>query len=307
MPSEDKTKQSLLELNKEFYLNYNVKYFTSKVSFLLVLLSDTDYLSKKYCEGVQLGSLKATGEELSKEEKIHLEKLLKTEISLIYYHSIETLFRLFIAHTYQTKCPWIEISNLTSYSKFKKQVEKINKKEFPTNKDILSNVLTSVFFGTAPGKKSNISDDDWEKNLKNLEAWTILFSKDLLGNEDYNAYKHGLGIFSTELGIELENTPIKRSKTEAISYITQKKDVDKIEYFKSYKFLDWEKKVALIFIMSKMMENIILIGKYRFIDKKNGLKLNLFNGFSMADLWKEGFTTNEIKISLPIIKIIQDL
>jgi hypothetical protein len=65
--------------------------------------------------------------------------------------------------------------------------------------------------------------------------------------------------------------------------------------------------VALIFIMSKMMENIILIGKYRFIDKKNGLKLNLFNGFSMADLWKEGFTTNEIKISLPIIKIIQDL
>lgn len=298
----DRIKAEILGLNKQFYENFNPKYFTQKVSFLLALLSDTKYLSKIYEQGIEIGDIKAKGKALTSEEEKHLQELLKTEISLIYYHTIETFFRLFIAHTFKTECPWVEISSLTSYSAFKKEVERIQLGQFPSKKDDLKIIIAGVMFGAIPPEKSGIPKDKWNKNLNNLVDWINLFAGDLLKNEDYNAYKHGLGIFTTQLGFQLGNSLVKREKDGVLGYITQKREGKTINYFKTYKFIDWQQKTALIFKISQMIENIIVVGKGRYLKNGERVKIHLFDDIRLVDVFKEGIRTTEISMELPFAR-----
>ncbi|OGC38961.1 hypothetical protein A3K42_00360 [candidate division WWE3 bacterium RBG_13_37_7] len=287
------------QLNKEFYDNFNPKYFRQKLSFLLVLLSDVDYLSKKYEEGIEIGKIKALGDRLTNEEKIHLAQVIKGEIALTYYHAIETFFRLFIAHATNSDCPWVEISNLTTFSNFKQQLERINKFKFPKDAASFEKLIINVMFGNKPPKEANISTEKWTKNIANTKDWIFQFSSDLLKNLDYNAYKHGLAIFSTEIGFELEDTPIKQEKSEAFAYITKKKEKNEVYFYKTFKFINWEEKTAFIFKVCEMMQNIINVGKIRYLRNGQATKIKLFDDIKITDLFKEEIRASEMSMSLP--------
>lgn len=290
----------LKELNDEFYNKFNVTYFRQKVSFLVALLSDTQLLSDIYKKGIDIDGLQAKGDKLTQEEDKQLKELLKAEISLVYYHAIETLLRLLIAHTYKTECPWVEIGDLNSYRLFKKEVEKICKGKFPSKDVDQSKIVAGVIFGGS--KPKSVNKDQWKKNLDNTLDWLNLMASDLLNNEDYNAYKHGLGLFSSSLGFELSGTPLKQEKSDVLVYITQEKDGDYINYFKTFKYINWQQKAALIFQVTYMMENIIAIGKATYLGNAGEIRLHLFHELELSKLFKSGINANLVKMSLSFSK-----
>lgn len=292
------------QLNQEFYSEFNPKYFRQKISYLVALLSNIDHLSDVYEKGIKVGKLDAKGERLNSEEEKLLTQILKSEISQAYYHSIETFFRLFIAHSYKSNCPWLEISDLNNYKKFKDTVEKISKHQFPTPKHKLEEIVTMVIFGNI-GESNNVDKEKWKNNIKNTLSWIDIFSSDLLGNTDYNAYKHGLSLFSSELGVSLEGTPLKKEKAEVLKYITQQRTKSQIKYNKTYKYINWEEKVALIFIVSEMIENISNIGKKYYLRDEEPINIHMFDHVSPSKLFKNGINLTSINFELPIEKIIK--
>lgn len=301
---EDIVQSTFSRLNLDFYEKFNVKYFTQKVSFLTALLSDTHVLSEIYTRGIKIGELKATGKELTNQEELHLKELLKAEISLVYYHAIETFFRVLIAHTYKTDCPWVEISDLNNYSEFKKEIKKIVDNKFPSKDLKQDEIITSVMFGQP--KPDTVKQETWNQSIENTLDWINFIARDLLKNEDYNAYKHGLGLYSSELGFELAGTPLKEDKKEVLVYITQKKENGQINYYKTYKYINWQQKVALIFKVTQMMENIIKIGKAKYLGDSKNVRLHLFHEVKLADIFKSEIHANELKMSLPFCRKLKN-
>ena len=301
---EEYTKAQIRHLNEEFYSNFNAKYFRQKISYLMANLADTSFISNQYEKGIEIGDIKAKGEKLTDEEDVNLKELLKSEIAITYYHAIETFFRLFIAHFYRTKCPWVEISDLKSYQKFKEEVTKIRDGKFPKEGSNLAEVICNVMYGSKPPESSNVEENRWKDSITNLTSWITQFASDILQNEDYNAYKHGLGLFTTKIGFEMPGTPIKELNREALVYITQERVGDEINYSKTYKFVDWEQKTALIFKVSEMIDNIIKIGRGRYLGVKEPISLRLFHDIKPIDVFKEGIHTNSISMQLPFSKKI---
>lgn len=293
--------QTINELNSDFYTKFNPYYFRDKISYHLAVLDDIDWLSSKYESGVEIGELKASGNKLEGKERKYLIQTIKTEISLIYYHAIETFFRLFISHSYKTECPWLEIADLTSFKKFKDIVKKIKDGKFPSKSVAFDDLVSSIIFGNI-NLSNNIDESKWDKNINNTVEFIHHFAESILNNQNYNAYKHGLSIFSSELGFSIEGTPIERKKSDILIYLVTEKEDGQTNYAKAYKYLDWEQKVAEIFILSELISNIFEIGKrIHFSKEKNTkVKIKLIDHVSLINIYKEGFHTNEIKMSLPI-------
>lgn len=278
---QDKTKLVIDDLNQKFYANFDIDYFTQKADYLLILLSDLDYISSKMETGIEYGKIKAKGEALSTEEKGRLRKNLESEIFLTYYHAVETLFRLLIAHAANVDCPWIEISATRNFSAFKKKVENliVQQKLALAGKNFDESLIL-LFFGSDLSEK--VGSEKWEKNISNLQDLLDHFARNLLETPHYNSYKHGLAIFQSQLGFEL-NEMLRMDKQDTLTFLEFKKknESDDEKYIaKTHHFLKWEEKYALTYAVTDLIKNLVGVASMRYC-KKEKVLLKSFDQYDL--------------------------
>ncbi len=265
-------------LNKEFYEKFDVQYFNRKNALYLLLLSDIESIDRKLSEGIAVGKIKINYEPLSTNEKRQIENTLRADIVQNYYHSLETLFRLLIAHLVSNTSPWIDVAALKDFRVFKRTVEAIPKGPFDE--------IVPIFFTSAEELKNKLGEKVWEANIGNLREFIYHFAHQLGKATGYNSYKHGLAIFNNELGFEFGN--VKVEKQDTLTFLELRQDASKKKFIhKTHRFIKWEEKVAMTYVIMAMLKNIINVGKLRFGVTNEAQELALFDHFNLNKMLSE--------------------
>ncbi len=271
-------------LNVHFYKNYDTDYFINKALLLAALIS-------KPTELIEGGSIDIKW----------LNKFVRQEIVINNYHSVESLFRLVIAHSEYPDCPWLGILEQNNSNAFKKTIKKIINKEYFI--DGHREALETLFFGKRELFK-DVSDEDWKENIENLEEIFSHLALNLSETADYNVFKHGASLFSTEMGVEI-NEALKIDKQEAFMFLGYKRNLleNHIEFqqFRVIKFMKWEEKVAETLIISRLITNLMEVARLK-LQLSNELKLNIFKGYKLSDIIGEGIIYSDMKISLRTLR-----
>jgi hypothetical protein len=286
--------------NKRFYESFDTQYFIQKCLYLLALMENPKLVNTPLEKGIEIGKLKVSlgQKELDETFSKSFVSNLRSEIALTYFHSLETLFRLIVAHSNQTECPWIDLTEITSFKKFKKDVKKITQHKFYVGKH--EDAIAALFFGKKT-KPDSISKERWNKNLENLVQLLDIYGGDLLDSHTYNTYKHGLALFTEDFGFSLGDI-IKVEKDDAFVMMNNEKDKEHEGYRQlstSYSFTFWQRRFAMVHIITLMLENIINIGKGRYLDEKN-LNLHLFDTLDPIKILRDDdnpFQPNSVKMS----------
>lgn len=283
------------QLNKEFYEKYDKDYFYNKAIFLAGILASTEQYLEVLSKGYEIGKIKI-GKMESTDTK-WAKDFAKQELVINSYHSIESFFRLLFAHIEQPECPWLGVLNLRDFKTFKKRIEQLlNRKYFMKNHN---EALAYYLIGTKEAYEG-LSDEDWEKNVKNVVDLVDRIGHDLLSTPDYNVFKHGAALFNTEMGFQLADV-IKVEKQDSFMFLsnTYEKEDKRIikKYFKTYKFMKWEIRFATTILVTRLMTNLLELEALR-LKIKDSATVQSFHQFNFHEMLETGIIPSTISEGL---------
>lgn len=284
------------ELNNSFYSRFHVDYFSTSQILAIACLARPDDMLKILAADLKYQSLTTgfTEDEKPGENKESIEKWAKIEIGLTYFHAVETLFRLFLGHSYPKLydsdidlplCPWLEISNLKNFRNFKMQVRKLIDNELPD----IKKKIAQVFLGLAEYPGEDVIDltlEQWQEGIRNIHEHLIHFAKDLLNNDEYNAFKHGLAVFHGIGKFEINDGSVLGRRGDALTTLTLVEDSPPMDYLiwaQRLSFFDVDFRMALTVMTERLMKQIISIAKGRYLREK-GIQFQSFHTLSYEKL-----------------------
>lgn len=300
-PKEELLPGQIQDINKMFYRDFSLGYFENKIVSLLEIITDNE----KYIRTLENKSFKIGKLEIKKIEEFDKEEMLKyakTEIVSTYYHCLETFMRLFIAHAKHAESPLMELTTLSieEYHKIIKEISegniKIVNKSLTDEKIILSVLVGYKNLGTSP-----LSKNEFEK----LKEWIIWCASELKHISEYNSFKHGLSMLVGYGEIKIENSekPFYK-KGEAVHILESKYTGGRYKFSLNNIFTEYDFKVTLIHFFSQLTENIMKIGKMRYVTHVSEQLfkpyLCAFNYFELRDKFREKENIGDLMSSYAI-------
>ncbi len=267
-PDDDLVPYEYEKLNKEFYHEYFSQYFFIKFAVTANLIQNPTNILETINgpdNNIVFGKLEVDPFQISKKD---LEIFGKLELSVMYYHCIETFLRLFLAHITIPKCPWLELHRDISYINFKKVLEKLSKDRFDLGRDDLTydEAVCYIFTGN---KHLNIKNSS--EIINGLKEWVQWAAKELLEVYEYNSFKHGLVVIPEERGFKIQekDDKIKFEKHDESLKIIYKQATGKRWVWKEKViFTPFDFRGSCVFILQKLILNIFNVGKFTYLNEE---------------------------------------
>lgn len=261
-PKEDLLPGQTQNINEMFYRDFSLDYFENKIINLLEIIDNSkEYISRVENRYFKVGKFEFDG--VSNIDENNVIKYAKSELISTYYHCLETFMRLFIAHAKFTKCPLMDLTtlNIDKYHYIINELSKGNIKVL-NNKLTAEKIISRTLIGFDNIEKSPLS----KKELKNLKDWIIWCAQELKNIPEYNSLKHGLSMLIGygEIGIPNSDTPFYK-KGDAVHILQSKKEDGRFKFSLNNIFTEYDFKVILVHFFSQLIENIMKIGKIRFV------------------------------------------
>lgn len=306
--------EQLKHLNQIFYEGYAEDLFSVSQLMAVACLGEPEKILDILENEVSYENLVAgLPKDQDRAENISLiQQWARITIESTYAHAIETVFRLFIGHgdstIFKTKndlplCPWLEISNLRNFAKFKKRVAAFASDEL---EDQASKVAEVFFLFSEYPKSLNCpwTEDEWNKAVDNVLEFLRYFAGDYIENDEYNAFKHGLVVFpgERELSIQAKGIAGFSQKGQSLvslftKFIEPEHDNFKYEIWaEKVSFIETDIKIAFINISSWMIDQILEIGKVRYLNKQP-IEYQKFYELSIHDILTKPASYSRQKIN----------
>lgn len=260
------------KLNKEFYDGFLDEYYSMKVVNLLSVIANAEnYIDNLMKQPIEIDELKIVPEEgdISTES---MTKYAKVELAMTYFHCLETFIRLFVAHARMSGCPWLEIAKL-SIPKYKEELQKISEGKFNHFNDKVSEDETILYVFTGTIKPEGEITEDFVEGYK---EWLRFSASQLLETYDYNSFKHGLAVHSSQNGFTL-GRPDEEFKIEAhgevIEHLTRMESGERLIWAKQINFVSYDKKATFILFLEKLMTSILDVGKEAYLKRGEGVRV----------------------------------
>jgi len=267
-PDHGLVPQEYQRLNKEFYEEYFSDYFFIKFAVASNFVNQSEKMLEIINDPqnkVVFGKLEVDPFEFKQEELVKFGKL---ELSIMYYHCIETFLRIFLAHVTIPPCPWLEIGRETNYHKFKNKLKELANGKFDFSKsDWTSDELITYVFS---GVKRFPEQVNGPEIINSLKEWVQWAAKELLEVYDYNAYKHGLTVSPDKRGFKIRNPNDGRTleeHEESLKIIYKHDDGDRFVWMEKVKFTRFDYQSTCIMIIQKLVLNILNVGKVTYLNK----------------------------------------
>lgn len=133
------------------------------------------------------------------ESKVALARFQVLESTVLAHHAFEALVRLYLAHSTNTTCPWIEVAGETSFSAFKSRVN--DEIIGPSTDALAERMVPLVFLGSV--KLTNHQ----QTLVHNTAGFLRSFAGTWLDDARlYNAAKHGLAVVPGQASLSLGET-----------------------------------------------------------------------------------------------------
>lgn len=261
--SKDDPHNPLTSVNKTFYRDYDEEYFVNKAIFLGSIVADPKPIKEHLSKGYSVGKLKVGKSNVTQK---WLVGFAKREIVINSYHSIESFFRLFFAHVEDPECPWVGVEQLQNFKEFKKRIDNLlHRKYF---KGDHNQAVSNILLGNR-NAYSSLTDEEWEECVKRAVELVDRLGYDILGNQDYNVYKHGAALLDTKFGFKLDDGKIiGADKQDSFMYLssqverTPEKTIKRFQ--KTFKFMRWQNRVASTYLAGQLMHNMLTLQKVHF-------------------------------------------
>ncbi len=262
-PDIDLEVEQLQELNREFYQNYYSSYFGTKLTLLGSLYTNPiDFLSIIDSKGIKI-DVYETKQSI---ERTELEKFTKLELSILYYHCIETFLRLFIAYAECNSVIWLEFARDRDYKKFKEKVKKIANGNFTFRGNGLDYFSKNIFYGL-----DIINDFEFPENTKLetaidiLKEWLVFSSNEILEVYEYNSFKHGLSVYVGSNSKYYSENDINNEdgKIDCLVYINKCMVDGRYKWQKCTVFTPLYHRAVIVHILQGLINNMITVGKKR--------------------------------------------
>ena len=294
--ADNDTNSPIVDINKIFYRDYDEDYFVNKAVFLGSIVAEPKPIKEHLNKGYSIGKLKVGKGNITQK---WLVGFAKREIVINSYHSIESFFRLFFAHVEEPECPWIGVEQMKNFKEFKKRIDDLLKRNY--FKGDHNESVANILFGTR-SMYANLSESDWEENVKKAVELVDRLGYDILSNQDYNVYKHGAALLDTKFGFKINDGKlIGADKQDTFMYLSSeiKRTPDKTikSFQKTFKFMRWQNRVASTYMTGQLMHNMLTLQKLhlKLIEPK---KAKIFT-FQSHDLKKLLDPDNNGRIAVP--------
>jgi hypothetical protein len=286
MPEEDTVPADadfFKRLNASFYDGYNSDFFLDKAAQLCNILSDLKGTQERLNAGFKVGKIEIGKASYTQKS---LREYAQRELTINSYHCIESFFRLLFAHLEEKDCPWVGVQQLQNFWQFKDRVLKIlNREYFSIDHD---EAIAMTLLGGRSAFK-NLSDEKWEKAVRNTVNLVDRMASDILTNQDYNVYKHGGALFNTHFGFRIDDGSVLKAKRQpSFMYLSssKKENAEKIivDFQRTFKFIRWEERFVSTVMATHLIKNVLALSRMRLgVPPK---KPNVIYSFSELDLHK---------------------
>lgn len=287
-------------LNKTFYESWPAKFFTINIQIALLAIAEPNALSRTFKKGVRVGKLrfKWTSNEEDQDWQ-NLQRWAKIEIGTVYFHALETLLRLFLAHAGAPACPWLEMANLTSFDEFKQDVKSISEGIYPDFREQVAYVMHG--FPKYPGRDQlpDISEEKWDASVENACEHLNFFATDLLKNDDHNAFKHGLAVLLGDRSFQLGDGQLLTASGDSLLTLShrERRELKDRYWAERISFFDVDLRAVLVYRAEQLIESIIDVGRARYLGDK-GI-IHFFDGLRISEI----ISKKESPIYSPILTI----
>jgi hypothetical protein len=174
------------ELNRDFYEHSPSQYLRTRITLLIAFGDARAPVHQAVSEGVRAWDMSAKLDATPDDDET--DGYAVVESLSIMYLAAEALLRLYFSHVDEDSCPPLQLSSLTSYTKFKHKTDSLLTD--PPSIDALRRVFRGML--AAP---PDVTEEMWAEDAEVLQ-FLIRRAAELLARESnvYNATKHGLAV-----------------------------------------------------------------------------------------------------------------
>lgn len=244
-------------LNMEFYEALPHEYFRRRLNSLILQAGRPDEVQRLLHEGVTYRELtlsSAAGHVHNTDDQNELDAYVALEAEVLYFQSVETLLRLYMAHESQPVCPWLELARVRTPGEFKRMLEKrfISDTLDQSKKwELVGPVLIGAPAATFP----------YPEILEAFEIAMAKFAHDFLnGAARHNSAKHGLAMKASNEHLRVGNGIISSSGI-AIKHLDIQGSPKR--WHQTTSWADVDMRMALTRIATNLISNIWEVGRIR--------------------------------------------
>jgi len=206
-------------LNRSFYRARPHDFIVRRLEALVLQAGRPDDVRRMLDEGVDFGTVHVSrGDEEPDDSAGHgHDTYVAVEAEMLYQHTVETLLRLFLAHTDDPPCPWLELSRLRDFRSFKERV----RSRFLGSDEPGEHHLQETWHLMVGADPDSIDGGITKSRrvVHRLESAMRFFAGDFLeGSHRYNAAKHGLAIWAEPHGLQV-GSPLIAADGPALQYL----------------------------------------------------------------------------------------
>lgn len=307
--------RTLSDLNQDFYRSYPRAYFWHTALAALSVHLDSRRALAPLLEGQKIVDGGPNLLQLQIDEDTlneDLDKSMKLQIGNVYYHALETLVRLFLAHGPATKdSPWLELGRESVFQVFKgKKVTRLAGLDPSwTGEHPGDDEIQYVF---APVREP---DETTVERLGYTKEWIVFAAKQLLDTTSYNAFKHGLAVQTGEESFAFYNkdsdprlnpeaTPYLEAGGDALIVLEREKTNEGHQWIRRVAYLRLNERLAILDVATKMINVILTIGEGRFVTGKveDQIILPHFSPDKLMAISREGaLSFNALRMELGMV------
>ena len=188
------------------------------------------------------------------------------ESTVLLHHTAEALLRLYLGHAQANPCPWLAVSSLRSFAKFKSAVESLSRDSRTTARQ---DDLLEVFSGRADRSSFALSDEEMDRHRDGLSLALRQAAEIFLEESNiYNATKHGLAVIAGESAVRItaDSDPGPGIASSGIALLTLQLS-DERRWRRTTNWLHLKRSIMLIHLWTELIRSLWESARIRYLGK----------------------------------------
>lgn len=270
------------DLNREFYGASPAGYFDVRLRGLLTMISDGGDGGMRSSGVSDYSGLRFNYQPDTEKD---VDRFAALETTVLKHHTAEALLRLYLGHADRNPCPWLAISSLRSFGKFKADVESL--RESLPSPERMNDVL-EVFCARSDRSNFDLSAEEMTQHEEGLAVAIREAANAALGESNvYNAAKHGLALIAGQSSVSFAPTdqPDKGMSASGLALSTLQLVDERWRHTTTW--LDVKRSILLIHLWTQLIDSLWESARLRYLNDGDTTKLITLKGDELKDILRQ--------------------
>jgi hypothetical protein len=222
------------ELNRQFYEGFHQELITTRLGVLCVMHETPEALESMFADGVSWGelTLSVQPEDGSADR---LKRNAELELVALRQHAAETLFRVFWVHCHAEPCPWIALARFRTPNELWLAATSYLGGHMWKKDDDGRRFHARAIWGATAVDDDGVIKEQLRESVDCASQWIARAAALVRETPLYNAYKHGLAVFSSPgFALHIGRSPIDGvtiDASEGFTFLERATDDEKRRHY----------------------------------------------------------------------------